>query len=89
VLPYARLHVEMARSRASLLITSRLGCTENNLLKDERVLRMFLVRQVVKPNVRATHYRVLGVISQPRGKFAHAHYAHHGPRLQTSRDNDG
>ena len=39
----------MARPYASLPITSRLGCTEDNLLMDERVLRMFLVRQVVNP----------------------------------------
>ena len=39
----------MARPYASLLITSRLGYTEDNLLIGERVLKMFLVRQVVNP----------------------------------------
>ena len=89
---YAHLHVEIARPYASLLITSRLVCTEDNLLIDERVLTMFLVRQVEtsgKPNMRVTHHRVLGVVSQPRGKFGPTHFVHHGPRLQTDRDNDG
>ena len=49
-------NVEMAHPGANILITPppRLRCTEANMLADRRVVRMFLVRRIVNPNMGAT-----------------------------------